>query len=464
MTGENDERPEYFGLVPQYYSDSDSQDESDEGVVINDAWLNESDISDDDQRMNVTNDDDISVSNDRQDVSNVGDAFDSLCTETLEDFKFDLSMLENLDLPIDNVELDMGAETEKALQDLLKETDLEPSLQEIDAEEWSKIWNEITELNEGAFSMDNINPEPIKTEIDDDDYKSIQENQTFIELQNVELSKLQNNDSVCDIDQTADVQSANDQKFCGTKRKYDSSNSDDDIVIKQFRPETSSDFFKTETGSEFSVSPSSTDNSSNDDSADRDVTRSVLHILTAPYFDLKYPDDKRAMFIMSRACDQLLNLSSELHTMYRHVVRNRSKKYMKTMRRNIRITLIELLVDMLISRSDDYYDVISMSGNFEECFKRVIEDQDFQLPMKHSESEKDLESYRQLICDRAIITTSIEINAMNIMSSISPVIIHNDTVVTTYVYLMNLLQEKYKSKLISQVQHYLYHSLHVPYC
>ena len=169
------------------------------------------------------------------------------------------------------------------------------------------------------------------------------------------------------------------------------------------------------------------------------------------------------MFIMSRACDKLLNLSSELNTMYRHIIRNRSRMYMKTVRRNIRRALIELLGDMMITKTTDYYDVTTMTKNFEYCFKQVIRDENFELPMKHSESEKDLESFRQLICDRAIISTSIEISSMNIMSSISPVIVHNDTVVTTYVYLMNLLQEKYKSKLTTQVQHYLYHSLHIPY-
>ncbi len=460
----DDPEHKYLGLVPQYYSDSES-DDSESPVVINDAWLNEGDISHEEKLPGTPKVEPGTESFEANNEQSIGDAFNALCAETLCDFEFDQKLFENLDLPIDNTEIGLGEETEKALEALLKESDLAHQDKELDLEEWNRIWSEINDLNEQILPENNVlNAETvIKTEPNDDDLIFLEQGDTYTELENVDFSNL-----LCDEHEGSIKLSQNikDEQHgnTGEKRKRQLSSSDDDeIVVKQFCPNANSDFFRTETGSEFSVNPTSSENSSNDDSLEREVTRSVLHILTAPYFDLKYPDDKRAIFIMSKACDQLVKLTSELHTMYRHIVRNRSSLYMKTVRRNIRRTLIELLADMLITKSSDYDDMISTTRIFEDCFQQVFEDQKFELPMNHTESEKDLESYRQLICDRAIITSSIEINATKIMSSISPVVIHNDIVVTTYVYLLNLMQEKYKSKLATQVRHYLFHSLHIPY-
>ena len=136
-----------------------------------------------------------------------------------------------------------------------------------------------------------------------------------------------------------DITKVSDQK--PEKRKLDDSDDGNEIVIKHFKPDNSSEFFRTITGSEFSVG--SAPETSNDDDVDlteqekaiyrekeKDMARSLLHILTAPYFELKYPEEKRAMFIMSRASENLLSLTRELFTMYRHVIRRRGRIYMQT--------------------------------------------------------------------------------------------------------------------------------------
>ncbi len=257
------------------------------------------------------------------------------------------------------------------------------------------------------------------------------------------------------------------------KRKLEDSDDGNEIVVKHFKYTDNFDLFRNVCGSEFSVG--SSPETSNDDEQfteqekvlyrekEKDMARSVLHILTAPYFELKYPDEKRAMFIMSRATESILSLSRELFTMYRHVLRRRSRIYMQTIRRNIRNILIELIVDMLLDRSVEYNDIISMTANFEDCFHKIMENDDFKLPFSHTKSERDLESYTQLICDRAIVASTMDMKGIKSLSSISPIIVHNDTVVTTYVYLSNLSNIEYKDRLLTQVQHHLYHSLHIPY-
>ncbi len=124
------------------------------------------------------------------------------------------------------------------------------------------------------------------------------------------------------------------------KRKLDDTDEGHEIVVKHFKPTDSFDLFRTVTGSEFSVGSSS--DTTNDDEQlteqekaiyrekEKDMARSLLHILTAPYFELKYPEEKRAMFIMSRASENLLSLTRELFTMYRHVIRRRGRIYMQT--------------------------------------------------------------------------------------------------------------------------------------
>ena len=94
--------------------------------------------------------------------------------------------------------------------------------------------------------------------------------------------------------------------------------------------------------------------------------------------------------------------------MYRHVVEWRSRIYLQMNRRNIGKVLMGIIIDMLLDRTVDYNDVISMTAKFEDCFPKVMEEEDFKLPFSHTKSEKDLESYRQLVCDRAIVASTTD--------------------------------------------------------